>query len=64
MKWQRITAAAWLIAWMTGCTDESATGVKIPTASEHIVVCINADPDNERAEYAIVVRGDTTGMGH
>lgn len=27
------------------------------------MVRINADPDNERAEYAIVVRGDMTGMG-
>jgi acetyltransferase len=27
------------------------------------VVRISADPDNERAEYAIVVRGDLTGMG-
>jgi len=27
------------------------------------VVRINADPDNERAEYAIVVRHDMTGMG-
>jgi acetyltransferase len=27
------------------------------------VVQISADPDNERAEYAILVRGDVTGMG-
>ena len=27
------------------------------------VVSIFADPDNERAEYAIIVRGDMTGMG-
>jgi acetyltransferase len=27
------------------------------------VVGLNADPDNERAEYAIIVRGDMTGMG-
>lgn len=27
------------------------------------VVSINADPDNERAEYAIVVRKDMTGLG-
>ncbi len=27
------------------------------------VVQISADPDNERAEYAILVRGDITGMG-
>jgi acetyltransferase len=27
------------------------------------VVRINADPDNERAEYAVIVRGDMTGMG-
>jgi acetyltransferase len=27
------------------------------------VVRINADPDNERAEYAILVRHDMTGMG-
>jgi len=27
------------------------------------VVQISADPDNERAEYAIILRGDVTGMG-
>jgi acetyltransferase len=27
------------------------------------VVSISADPDNERAEYAIIVRGDMTGLG-
>ena len=27
------------------------------------VVRLSADPDNERAEYAIIVRGDMTGMG-
>jgi acetyltransferase len=27
------------------------------------VVRISADPDNERAEYAVIVRGDMTGMG-
>jgi acetyltransferase len=27
------------------------------------VVRITADPDNERAEYAVIVRGDMTGMG-
>lgn len=27
------------------------------------VVDFSADPNNERAEYAIVVRGDMTGMG-
>jgi acetyltransferase len=27
------------------------------------VVRISADPDNDRAEYAIIVRGDMTGMG-
>lgn len=27
------------------------------------VVQISADPDNEHAEYAILVRGDVTGMG-
>ena len=26
-------------------------------------VSLSADPDNERAEYAILVRGDMTGMG-
>ena len=24
---------------------------------------LSADPDNERAEYALIVRGDLTGMG-
>jgi acetyltransferase len=27
------------------------------------VVSLSADPDNDRAEYAIIVRGDMTGMG-
>ena len=27
------------------------------------VANLNADPDNERAEYAIVLQGDMTGMG-
>jgi acetyltransferase len=27
------------------------------------VIRISADPDNERAEYAVIVRGDMTGMG-
>ena len=29
----------------------------------YAVVQISADPDNEKAEYAILVRGDVTGMG-
>jgi acetyltransferase len=36
----------------------------IPGTTEiYGVVRINADPDNERAEYAVVVRSDMTGMG-
>jgi acetyltransferase len=36
----------------------------IPGKSEiYGVAQINADPDNERAEYAIIVRHDMTGMG-
>jgi acetyltransferase len=40
-------------------TDPGVAG----TTEIYGVIRISADPDNERAEYAVIVRGDMTGMG-
>jgi acetyltransferase len=41
---------------LTGCNDTQSTDL-------HGVVRISADPDNEKAEFAIMLRGGKTGLG-